>query len=534
MTISRRAAADLAAAAALLAATFLLYHRILGLFWIYDTPFHLRLLSAHGPLEFLFSPAPWSQEKNVFTPLFFLSLAFDRALGGPSPAVYYLHQLAAIAGCSLALYAALRLWLAPSLAAAGALLFLVGSSVAASAPVLGVRHYFEALTLACLAFALYVIALRRRRPAWTLASAALFLAALLAKEIAAPLLVLAALAPEADWRRRLRYLVPHGAALAIYGVWRIVLLEQPLAGHGWIDRRSVGEALSAWPGDLLAALCGRPFGLALALAIALAAALAPARRCTGAILATAAASLAMVVPFAFEIQPRFALTTWLLLAAGMACGAARLAGRPGGARAAAGLAAATIALAALAGRDAWVAEYARSSRMSVENRAFVALPADAALRHPASSTSTLLELRPLATTPATWYQDDLYLCAARTGLRTIVGYDEATATVREVTRAALAEGARYCAAIAEATPLAARFEWLPQGLLWELGPAADSAYSFVIDDGMTRLAVPRRGGYRWQGDRLRLRVRHETAAGAVTYSPPLELDRRRPELRWQR
>ncbi len=534
MTISRRAAADFAAAALLIAATFLLYHRILGLFWIYDTPFHLRLLSEHGPLDFLFSHAPWSQEKNVFTPLFFLSMALDRALGGSSPAVYYVHQLAAIASCGLALYAALRLWLEPVFATAGALLFIVGPAVAASAPVLMVRHYFEALGLACAAFALFVLALRRSRPGWTLASAALFLAALLTKEIAAPLVVLAALAPVADWRRRLRYLAPHGAALALYGLWRVLLLEHPLAGHGWIDRRGVSEVLVALPGDLLEALFGRPPAVAIALALTVTAGLALAGRARAAILAAAAASLATVVPVAFEMEPRFVLATWLALAAALAFGSARLAQRPGWSRRAPWVAAATVAVAALAGRDAWAAEYTRALRMSVENRAYVALPGDAALRHPASATSTLLELRPLAATPSSWYQDDLYLCTARPGIRTIVAYDEANAAVVDVTQRALTEGASYCRAIDQAAPLTARFEWVPDGLLWDLGPAADSGYSFVIDDGVTRLAVPWRGGYGWQRDQLVLRVRHETPGGTITFSPPLELDRGRPELRWLR
>ena len=65
MDRGERRAADAAALAALAVAAIVLYRRILGLYWIYDSPFHLRLLSQHGAGDFLFSRAPWLEEKNV-------------------------------------------------------------------------------------------------------------------------------------------------------------------------------------------------------------------------------------------------------------------------------------------------------------------------------------------------------------------------------------------------------------------------------------------------------------------------------------
>jgi hypothetical protein len=540
MARGRARAADGAAIVALVLAAVLLYRPVLGLFWIYDTPFHLGLLSRHPLGDFFFSRGPWLEEKNVFTPLFFLSLALDRAVGGLDPSFYYLHQLAVLAAGALALYAALRLWLAPSFAAAGAGLFLLGPSVAASAPLLMVRHYFEALVLSSLAVAAFVLAVRRERRGWSLVSAGCYFAALLAKEIAAPLVVLAAFLPEAGWRRRLRLLVPHAVVLAAYALYRIAMLARPLSGHGWIDPRGTLGAVLALPRDLLAPLLGRSPLAAVVLLLGVACGLAALpRRGRAAILATVAASLVAVVPVSFEMQPRFLLTAWTVLAAGAAAGWSRWAAsstHPRLARAAPWIAGLTLVAGAAAGRAAWAGEYGLARRMSVENRALLALDAGAALRHPASATSTLHELQALRPDAerARWYQDDLFLCAAAPPPRRVVTYDEPSGAMRDVSAPALAEGAAFCRSLDERSPLTARFAWTGDGLVWELGPDADSGYSFVLDEGITRIAVPRRGGYGWLGDSVSLRVRHAGPDGRPTYSPTLRLDRRAGETVWRR
>lgn len=540
MARGKAGAGDVAAIVALVLAAVLLYRQVLGLFWIYDTPFHLGLLSRHPAGEFFLSRGPWLEEKNVFTPLFFLSLAFDRALGGLDPSFYYLHQLAGLAACALALYATLRLWLEPSFAASGAGLFLLGPSVAASAPVLMVRHYFEALVLASLALAAFVVAVRRDRPGWSAVSAGCYFAALLAKEIAAPLIVLAALLPEGGPRRRLRLLVPHALVLAAYALYRIAMLERPLSGHGWIDPRGTLGAALALPRDLVAPLLGGAPLAAVVLLLGMVCGLAAlARPALVAVFATAGASLVAVVPVSFEMRPRFVLTTWMVLAAGAAAGWSRLAARSPQsriARAAPWIAGLTLLAGATAGHAAWAKEYGLARRMSVENRALVDLGGDAALRHPASATSTLRELEALfpAARAARWYQDDLFLCAAAPPPRRVVAYDEPSGAMRDVSAAALAEGATFCRSLDERSPLEARFAWTREGLVWELGPERDSGYSFVLDEGVTRIAVPRRGGYGWLADSVRLRVRHQGADGRITYSPLLLLDRKESVTRWRR
>jgi hypothetical protein len=541
MAPARRGPSDLLAAAALLGATLLLYRHVVALFWLYDTPFHLRLLSEHRLAEFFFSREPWRREKNVFTPLLFLSLAGDRALAGWQPWVFYVHQLAAIGGCAAALYAALRLWLPALFAAAGGALFVLGPAVAASAPVLMVRHYFESLALASLAVVAFVFALRGGRRAWTLVSAGSYLGALLAKEIAAPVIVLLALLPESDWRRRRRLLLPHGVALAAYAAYRALILDRPLASHGWVHPDGLPAVAAALPGKLLAGLLGGSPGVALLLGAGIAAALAAAsRRALAVVAAVSAAALLPVLPVAIEMQPRFALAPWLVLSAGAACGWSRLASRPAGRRAAPWTVAATLVAAAAAGRMAWAGELALASRMSVENRAFLRLESDALLRHPASTTATLGEMSWLRArdgregAAARWFQDDLHLCLRHEPFASIWTFDAASGAMRDVTAATTAAAAAWCPAFDAAAPLSARLWWDSGAVFWELGPHPDPGYSFVMDEGVTRIDVPRRGGYSWQGGGIAVRVRYEDAGGRVSYSPRLDLERGGGELRWRR
>lgn len=540
MLRGRRGAADVLAVAAILLLAVLLYRRILDLFWLYDLPFHLRLISQYTPADFLVSRRPWNAESNLFKPLFYLSLDLDRAIAGLSPRFFYAHHLAAIAICAASLYALLRLWLDVPLAAAGAALFLIGPSVAATAPVLMARNYFEALALACAAAAAFVAAVRRGRWRWAIAAAALCFLALLMKEVAAPVLIFLALVPEGETRRRLRYLVAPAAAFLAYAVYRAAMTDRPLGGYGWVDRGGFGALLWALPSKVLAALFsnGTLVAAALALALALAYVAIPGRK-RFALALTAAAALATVGPVSHELEPRHVIAAWLVLAGAAACGWGAL--RRGRLRPAVlWIAAVTILAVGAAGRSAWSDEYAVSRRMSVENRAYLALGGNDVLAHPAAATAALGELRAVrpvlgaSGAPAGWYQDDLFLCGSQAPARRIWSFEPASGEVRETTRATLAAAPAYCDAIRWEAPLSARFWWKPDGLYWELGPYDGDGYSVVVGDGASRAPVPRSGAYAWESDTLMLRVRYQHPAGWVTYSPPLAVERRRGETRWER
>ena len=535
MTINRRAAADLAAGAALVVLTGFLYRHVAALYWVYDSPFHLRQLAEHSPLEVLFSRQPWQAEKNVFTPAFLLSLHLDNALGGGAPRIFHLHQLAAIAGAAVCLFALLRAWLSAGWAALGGALFLVGPSVAASAPLLMVRHYFEALALAALALLAQVLALRRRRPGWAWGSALLYFVALLEKEIAAPAILAFGAVREAREGGRVRAVLPHLAALAGSAVYRLAMLERPLAGHGWILPGGLAATAFELPGKAMGALFGGGLaGAAVAIALAVALAALPPRTLLGA-LALAAAALLPVLPVSRELTPRLVLASWCVLAAAAVVGWARLASDRRWRRLAPWAAGATLVAAAIAGRGSWAAQWSIAERMSLENRAYVDLDAGDLLRHPASATSTLLELRALAGARADWYQDDVFLCRPEAMTGRIWTFDAASRSLRDVTAAALAAAPAWCAtAAAPAAPLAARLWWRDDGVHWQLGPHPEPGYSFVMDAGRTRLQVPRQGGYAWQGGEVRLRVRYDLPAGGAVYSPELVLPRGLAELRFER
>ncbi len=477
---------------------------------------------------------------SAFTPLFLASLDLDLALFGLQPRAFLVHQLLAIALCSAALYALLRAWLPLPAACLGGALFALGPAVAASAPLLMVRHYFESLGLAALAAGAYVVALRGGRWRWAHASAALYLLAMLEKEIAVPLVLLLPLAPEGDLRRRLRYLAPHAAALAVYLLHRAWLREPWTAGYGWTvapeDRVALVLAL---PRKLAKALAGEGPAAWVLLAALLGAGLALAGRGRLRLLAALAAAVLPIVPVSTEMEPRFALAAWSVLAAAVAFAAARVAGRgPRGRALAAGLAAFALGGAAIAGRSVWRERLAEAERRSIENRFLARAGERDVLSHPASAASTLETLQQLlgsgTAASAAWFRDDLALCVGRAAGRRLWQFDAAARAVREVSADARAARERACGEVRWEAPLAARFTWRGDGLHWQLDPYAAPGYAIVFGDGTERITVPRRGGYRLNAPTVSLRVRYEDPSGWITYSPELHLERAQPERSWTR
>src|SRR5688500_3417809 len=128
---SRRKLADIAAATGLSLAGLILYRRALGLYWLFDDPFHLRFLLEQRVGDYLLQPAVARQATagSVHLTIFLLSHDLDLSLFGLAPAAHYAHQLAAVVACALVLYAVLRLWLRPWAAAVGGLVWLLGPAV---------------------------------------------------------------------------------------------------------------------------------------------------------------------------------------------------------------------------------------------------------------------------------------------------------------------------------------------------------------------------------------------------------------------
>lgn len=547
-----RAAADGLASLALLALPGLLYGGALDLWWTHDDFFQIRYTLAHAPWEYSLDPEIWRLLPNrVLSPLLFASYDLDLALVGLDPAHFYGHQLLSLGLAALALYATLRLWLAPPWALLGGASFLLGPPVASLAPLLMVRHYPEALFLGLLSTWVFVLAVPRRGPsAWGLAalSGLLYLAAALAKEIAVPLPALLPLLPAGMIRRRLPLLAPHAGVLVVYALYRFWMLGTPLGGYGWavLPGEWPGLALR-FPGEIARELAGpSPWGW-VALVGFTGAVLALAHRSRHAaalVFAGLLAALLPVLPVAMEVAPRYAAAAWLLLAAAFAPAARLLA--TGGlgpsegwpvcrARIAVAVGLTLLLAAALAGnREAWTENRGRAARMSVENRGFLELGAGELLRQPLGPPASMAELRRFAREvldrPAEggWFYDDLYLCESKAPVRALWTYDPALGRLEDVT-AELGELRRsHCGSIRWDAPLEAAFSYRSGGVLsWELGPYPEGpagGYAFLLDDGRIRYEVPRRGAFQVGGQSfLGLRVRFESPEGWVTYSPLLDL-----------
>ena len=439
---------DAAAAAALLALPWLLYGGVLGLWWTEDDFHQVRYAAEHSPAAYALDPEVRGKLPNrLLTPLLFASYDLDLALAGPRPAAFYGHQLAALGLAAVALYALLRLWHPPAPALAAGALFLLGPPVASMAPLLMVRHYPEAMALALVAARVFVHGVRaleegRERRAWALAgaSAGLWLAAGLAKEIALPLPAVLAVLPAGSPRRRLALLAPHAAALALYLGYRAWMLGTPLGGLPWVlgPVEWLREAL-ALPWALARELAGagtaaEPWGwTAVALlALGAAAVAASGRLAAGLAAAVAFAVLLPLLPVVADVEPRYAAAAWLALVAAAPAAARRpigpaLVGRSAGRRALALAALGALAVAAVvANRAAWGAHLDAAVRKSAENRALLALGPGELLRQPLGAPGTMAAIAPFARSvlgrevAAGWFYDDLYLCRGRGAPREVL------------------------------------------------------------------------------------------------------------------
>lgn len=530
----------------LAAGAWALYRSAARLWWTYDDFYVLHVLHGKWLGEAFLSPSVWRQSQ-MFTPLLLLSFDADVLAFGLRPAPFYVHQLLAVGGAAVALYAVLRLWLPRGLSLLAAVLFLLGAPTAAWAQELLVRHYAEGLILAALATRLFVLSLRRGRPALSIASAALYLGAMLEKEVYVPLAVLLLALPEASGRLRLRRLAPHAVALAAYLAVRWAALGTVGGGYGWTVRPGeLPAVLAALPARVAGALGGGPVAwdllLAAGLALGIAAALRAGGRTAAGLLALALVlGLAPAVPVSKAFQPRYAGLAWVALAIAFAFGCRALLER--GALARRGgivLAAVAIAAALAVNRGAWHARYAVAERMSAEGRFFLDMRAGDFLRGPRIPAAAMNELRWMKEDAlggprgAGWFADDLFLCEHSERVVRMFEYRDAARAVADATPDIPAVRSRYCGAIRESA-LEADLSWRDGDFSWDLGPYADGRWAIVYGDGIERFDVARRDGYRHHASVFTLRIRYESPEGWLTFSPDIPLDfRASPRIRWKR
>jgi hypothetical protein len=534
-------AIDAAACALLALAVAILYRKVVRLFWMFDDAYLLHTAVSRRLGQYFVDPGVWrSMPNRLFTPLLQFSYDAELSLFGFDARPFYTVHLIELALAGMTLYLLLRLWIQPLFAFGGGLLFLLGAPLASAATELMVMHYVETIILGALAAICWIHSLRRRRIAWSIVSAVVYLGAMLAKEVVVPLPVVLVVIPEDDLRTRARYVTPHGFALLVYAIWRRAMLGEWFGGYGWaLTGRDIVPLLVSLPRKLALVLTGPRIAIGALLLIAIAvAAVAALRswRAWGVTLAGVILAIAPIIPISKEMQPRFALVLWLALAiiAAFACARASRAG--------VALLAVITVLGIAVNRGSWRDELRGAKRMSDEARVFVALGPDALLRKPAIPPAALGELKWLKEDElhkkqgTGWFYDDLILCRNGTAGKHVWSFVPARGEVLDITSSIAPIAARYCASIRPQAPLSVEFHYRDETLFWQFGPYQEGTYAVVIADGLQAFEVPHQEGFRLGAlPGIGLRVRYESPAGWVTYSPDFNLDFvREPDVRWHR
>jgi hypothetical protein len=529
--------------AAILITVALLYHKVTRLWWIWDDTYLLHIVSEHRMLDYFVDGSVWlSMPQQLFTPLLTTSYDAELALFGLHPVPFHIVHLLELAAIAIALAFALRLWMSRAAAACAAFLFLVGTPVAVMAAQLMLMHYIESVILSIVAAALFARAMRSGRKLPAVVSALLYLLAMLAKEIAVPLLLVLLILPERDLRARLRAVWPHGLALIIYFAWRYAILGKLIGGYVWtfgagevplLLVRTVVRIFGTFAGPRLA--IGIPFVVLVVIGMLLR---LRSRASVVAIVVAFAAAIGPIIPVAMYYEHRFAWCAWICTAIVFAAGTDTLRNR----RLALSLMIAAPLVGATVNRQQWKSEFTLAKRMSDEGRVFNDLGAGDFIRMPAITPGVMFQVAwfkefLLHRRPGTlWFYDDLYLCSGQRPRR-VFGFDERTKEVREMTAQIPAIASRYCASFRpnEALEIHLHYNQRRHLLTWDLGPY-DDGYTFVSGNGFLAYEVQRHGGLQLFGMKdVKFQVRYRSPQGWVTYSPEMSVDFSRDrDLTWRR
>lgn len=314
-------------AIASLLALSLIHLSALGGWWLTDDPQILTHAVRESPLSVLFSSHAYRYlSSSSFTPLQTISFDLDYALAGVAPKLFYAHQLLAVAATAVALFFLVERWAGLAGGWIAAATFLIAPQTVLAARSLMLRHYVEGLLFSSIALLLW----RRSsagdgppfRAAWSdVASALMYLGAMLSKEFYAPLpllLLVIAIAERMPVREVVRRLVPHAVAASGFIAWRTAILGS-IGGYGGT---SMGTGFLNLPQALWRAIVGADewpmpvVAFALLLAITLAAA-RRSRRTTAAYAFLGALFLALpLIAVANDFQFRYAFASCAALAAG--------------------------------------------------------------------------------------------------------------------------------------------------------------------------------------------------------------------------
>lgn len=486
---------DLAISAAIAIAVVLLYRKIVRLWWTWDDAYLLHIAFVRTAAEHFFAPSLWREmPQRLFTPLLTASYDSELSLFGFDARRFYAVYAGEFALLGALIYATLRQWLDRAASASGALLFILGAPVCLMATELMLLHYVESLILCCIATILFA----RNRP---IASAIFYLAAMLAKEVAVPLIIVL-------WLIRRRNVMAHGVALITYLLWRTAMLGTLLGGYGYaITPREVPALLVKTPWRIATAWAGaKPlFGALLVLVV-----VASVARLWRWALIGLAITILPIMPVAKAFDARLAFVAWLAIAVVFAFAAKRQ-------RA---LLAIAPLLALIVNRQTWSVDYAKALRQSDEARVFADLGDQDLLAHPLIPPAAIAELTWLKRDAlhrggnAGWYYDDLFVCEGKASGKRVFAWSSKGIVQTEP----------VCPP-SRVVPMTIEFHHRGESLFWRFGPYRDGTWSVLIADGLQAFDVPPEDGYKLGGvQAIPIRVKYTSPEGWSSYSPEFQLD----------
>jgi NADH:ubiquinone oxidoreductase subunit K len=524
--------------AALLAVeVWLLYRKVLGLWWTYDDPNILRTLFDYRFIDIFTNARVWPQQ--LFTPLLLVVFEGEWKLFAFEPSRWYAMQLGIAWMTAFLVYAAVRQFLDSKRAFIAAVLFTAGPPLCSVVIQLSTLHYYLAISFCALAVALYAIAVRRLSGLAAALSIACYFLAMTAKEVAIPLPLLLLALPLRDLRTRFRFLIAHAVAAIVYFAWRYAVLDALVGAYGWkIDASEWPRLLMLLPWRIAQGAAGAGLAMGFALVAIMTLTIVLGVRNRQAVILVVAAIIVVcgpMLPLAKEVNRRYVAMPWLAWSVAFAAATTRRSSRT-----AAALLLAAPLLAIGANRQEWRHEFPLRRRMAEEARFFFyEQPADALLRRPLTPTAALGEVQWLKTIhfdrrAGAWFYDDLYLCGGAAVGKRVFEYERSG--IVEITPLVAAIATKHCGSIRAIAPLAADFHFGKPALYWSLGPYAGGKYSAVIGNGVQAFEIPRRDALQLPGmTRLALRIRYDSPVGWTTYSPELTLDFvHHPDLSWRR
>jgi hypothetical protein len=203
---------------------WILYHPVLGNWWLIDDPCHLFYISQNGVYPAFFDPARGFSPIN-FTPWEPLSLGIDYLIFGFNPLPFYWHHMLSLSILLLCANVILLRFLSPFVAALSLSLFVASVPLCDAANHLMTRHYIEGLIFALISIYLFMKAQKKDDANLFYGSAFFYFLACLAKEVYVPLIVIMMAFSPPIMKSRLKSLSPFLVVAVGYTLWRFYMLH---------------------------------------------------------------------------------------------------------------------------------------------------------------------------------------------------------------------------------------------------------------------------------------------------------------------